>query len=340
MGGMERASSTLANEFDANGYKVYLLLLFKRKHFFQVSPAITVIEPEGFNSSSFSFLNTLKFIRDNVKSINPNATLVYGKFYGALSMLSTLGLKSKIFISERSSPLLKWPIHQRVFNKIAFFLKKPSGAIAQTSVAKELQSLYYGDRVPISIIPNAIRNVELYPEIKRQKIILSAGRPNDPLKGFDRLIDAYSLIKNKDWKLVILGGAGDIGLERQVKSLELEAHVDLLEKSGNVDQWFAKAGIYVIASRSEGFPNVLCEAMLSGLACISFDFIAGPSDIIANNIDGILVKNGDIDALAVAMDGLISDQSKRKSIGLEARESRCKLDNEQLFNLYKNTLKL
>src|SRR5690606_16348710 len=80
-----------------------------------------------------------------------------------------------------------------------------------------------------------------------------------------------------------------------------------------------KAGIFVMPSRYEGFPMILLEAMQSGLACISFD-CSGPDEIIDDEINGILVRQNDIQGLADAMIVLISDAGKRAALAENAKK--------------------
>ena len=60
--------------------------------------------------------------------------------------------------------------------------------------------------------------------------------------------------------------------------------------------------------------------MASGLPVVSFDFKCGPKDIIDNNVNGILVHNGDIKGLADAMMRLMGDEELRRSMSVQARK--------------------
>lgn len=333
MGGMERASVNLANHIAKKGVKVHLITVFKKQHFFNPDSEVHIIEPNNFNEEKLSFFKTLKYLRSNIKDINADATLVIGQFYGALTMLCSLGLRHNIYISERSSPLLIWPLKQRVVNQLAYFIKKPHGVVAQTTLAKEYQQKYYGSNVKIKVIPNALRKIEYFPDFQKENIILAVGRLDDSLKGFDLLIESFAQIKDLGWRLVFAGG-DEYGehLKNQARVNKVEDQIDFLGKVKNIDQVYAKAGIFVIPSRSEGFPNALCEAMAAGLPCISFDFIAGPSDIINHGVTGILVENGNTAVLAEQMKNLILNPQLRKKLGENAQQVKERFDADKISN--------
>ena len=84
--------------------------------------------------------------------------------------------------------------------------------------------------------------------------------------------------------------------------------------------------IFVLASHKEGFPNALLEACSIGLPSISFDIVAGPSDIIENEKNGILLSDGDVEGLTMAINSLIDDEKLRNRLGNNAKDTSKRFD--------------
>lgn len=323
MGGAENASVNLANGLQDNGSEVIFISLFNSAHFFELNKHIIFFEPDCFNIKKLSILKTIFWLRKIIKKEDPDAVIVFQKFYSAITLLSLFGTRYRIFISERSSPFFRWSVPVTIFNNIVFTIRKPDGVIAQTSIAAEYQRKYYGRKVPVKVIPNILRDVELYPDVKRENFILAVGRLNDHLKGFDRLIEALAITKN-DWPLYLAGGEEDEGkdLKHLAKKLGVENRVKFLGKVKVIDELYARAGLFVIPSRSEGFPNALMEAMSAGCCCVAFDFIAGPRDLIKDGLNGYIIQDGNIAKLAEIIDFLIEKRDLTKKIGVKAMEVR------------------
>lgn len=335
MGGMERAAVNTANSLEDSNIEVVFVAMFKKDHFFSLNTAINLYEPEGFNRSSLSFIKTIKWIRMLVKMEKPDTILAFNKFYAALTAIALFGIKIPFFISERSSPLFVWQQPFKTINRLAFWLKAPTGVIAQTSIAASYQTKYF-KKSKIKVIPNILRPIALFPEIERKDIILAVGRLGDHLKGFDLLIESFSLLKNKTWELHIVGGdENGQELKELATKLGVLERITFLGKVQNIDRIYASAGIYVIPSRSEGFPNALAEAMGAGCCCIAFDFIAGPRDMIEHNSSGIIVGNANTKEMASAIDDLIDNQKKRLLFGQEGSKLVSKLNpkiiSEEIF---------
>jgi glycosyltransferase involved in cell wall biosynthesis len=136
------------------------------------------------------------------------------------------------------------------------------------------------------------------------KYILAAGSMNGDTKQFDRLIDAYaaSVLPADDIKLVILGeGKLRDTYMRQVKGLELEDKVIFPGFKENPYVYMRDSLFYVLSSKFEGMPMVLIEALACGTPAVAFNCFTGPSEIIEDGQNGLLIKDQDFEELTNGM---------------------------------------
>jgi GalNAc-alpha-(1->4)-GalNAc-alpha-(1->3)-diNAcBac-PP-undecaprenol alpha-1,4-N-acetyl-D-galactosaminyltransferase len=89
----------------------------------------------------------------------------------------------------------------------------------------------------------------------------------------------FKEINDENWKLVIVGGnAKNLnlldGYKETVRKLGLEQKIKLVGAISNVSDYYKKAKVFAFTSSSEGFPNVIGEAMSYGLSVIACDYIA------------------------------------------------------------------
>lgn len=183
---------------------------------------------------------------------------------------------------------------------------------------------YWGDLPNIEVIPNAAMHVsDAYSDVMNKRVI-AVGRL-DYQKGFDRLIQAWELVQHTgkftDWKLDIYGqGEWQEMLQQMIDKAELQNTVCLNRPTKQIGEEYVKSDMLVMSSNYEGFPMVMIEAMACGLPVVSFDYKCGPKDIIQSGINGLLVPNGDIQALADAMMKVMEDEAYRKMLSLNARK--------------------
>ena len=175
----------------------------------------------------------------------------------------------------------------------------------------------------LTVIPNPI---SVFPEHRskcNQKQVMACGRYVEQ-KGFDRLIDAWSIVskQHKDWILRIYGD-GHLReiLEQQVNRLGLNRQCILEHSVKDISACYLNRSIFVLSSRFEGFGLVLAEAMASGVPVVSFDCPCGPKDIITDGVDGFLARDGDVQDLANKIIMLIENTNKRIDMGGQARFS-------------------
>jgi glycosyltransferase involved in cell wall biosynthesis len=111
-------------------------------------------------------------------------------------------------------------------------------------------------------------------------------------------------------------------LQRQIDATKLpSSRLRLLGRSSEPWTLMREADAFVMASRYEGFPNALLEAMGTGLPCVATDCPSGPREISRDGIDALLVTPGDSVALEAALDRLMGDATLRKDLGERARKS-------------------
>ena len=183
---------------------------------------------------------------------------------------------------------------------------------------------YWGDLPNIEVIPNAAIHVSKnYSEVKNKRVI-AVGRL-DYQKGFDRLIQAWKLVQYTgqftDWKLDIFGqGEWREMLQQMIDEQGLQNTAKINPPTNAILNEYVHSSLLVMSSNYEGFGMVLVEAMSCGVPVISFDCKCGPKDIIQSGINGLLVPNGDIQALADAMMKVMEDEAYRKMLSLNARK--------------------
>lgn len=143
-------------------------------------------------------------------------------------------------------------------------------------------------------------------------------------KGYDLLLQAWAKVVafHPDWRLEIFGDGDRTPYEQQCAALGLdESHCRLNGRTSHIEQAYLASSMLVCSSRFEGFGMMLVEAMACGLPVVSFDCQWGPRSIIADGQDGLLVADGNVDALAEGLSRLMADEPLRLQMGRAAREN-------------------
>jgi glycosyltransferase involved in cell wall biosynthesis len=177
-------------------------------------------------------------------------------------------------------------------------------------------------RTPVFTIPNAALEPTGPPSPLECPVVLAAGRLAR-VKGFDRLVRAFAIVARErpGWRLRICGNGDErAALAAQIDELGIGEHVELAGTVSDMERQMERASIFVLSSRAEGLPLVMLEAMAKGLPIVSFNCPGGPRQVIDSGVDGILVKNRDIEALAGAIVSLIDDEDERRRLADAGRE--------------------
>ncbi len=207
----------------------------------------------------------------------------------------------------------------RLQRRIARGYRRLDAVSALTERDAEDYRRLLGDSTRVVRMPNAAPRTELR-SCGTAEVVVAAGRLVRQ-KGFDLLVDAWVEVARRHprWELHLYGaGPEKDALTDQVHRLGLDGRVRLMGYSDDLLAKMSAASLYVMSSRSEGFPLVLLEAMAVGLPVVSFDCRNGPSDIVRHARDGLLVPDRDVRALAEAISALLADPARRGRMGCAA----------------------
>lgn len=148
-------------------------------------------------------------------------------------------------------------------------------------------------------------------------------------KGFHRVIECLPELKRRhpDLRYLIVGGASPEGdwsdrLREQVAAQGLTQCVQFLGALAPADLSvpLSAADLFVLATRNEGWANVLLEAMACGLPVVTTD-VGGNAEVVCSRALGVLVPFGDREALTAAIAGALDRQWDRDAIVSHAREN-------------------
>ena len=308
IGGAERVTLQWAEWLSEAGWNVTLLTSKAASHdFYPVPAGLRRLRepalPALLDRALFWPLKLLR-LRKLLRREQPDVLIGMTTLPSIKLALASIGLSSRLVLSERNYPParpLAW--RWRLLRGLAY--PRAHLHLVQTQgIAQWLHQRGLARRT--AVLPNAIvwpiprLAPQLHPEASvppGQKLILAVGTKLHQ-KGFDRLVAAFAALQADfpDWSLVILGieeaPYRDVNQAARLRQLMGSASSRLILPGnvGNVGDWYEASELFVLSSRFEGYPNVLLEAMASGLPCLAVDCPTGPSDLIDPGLNGWLVS--------------------------------------------------
>lgn len=340
-GGMERVMSELINYFASKEeYSVHVVLYgIKRDIFYTISNNAIIHKPDfEFDNSKrlLSTVKTMRFLRKKIKQINPVSVLSFGEKWNNLVLLSLYGTKIPVYVSDRSQPDKPIGAKDEFLRKKLY--PKAKGVIVQTKKALGIFKTYY-HHSNFEVIGNPIRQIPASDCLK-ENVILMVGRYIES-KQQNVLIEIFSKLNAPDWKLVLLG-YDHLKQENQIKWEALANQLGVAErviftgKQGDVEKYYQSSKLFAFTSISEGFPNVIGEAMSAGLPVVAFDCIAGPSDLITDGENGFLIPINNQELFAQKLQFLIDNPEQMVNFGNNSKRNIIPFELNYICSQFEN----
>ncbi len=156
-----------------------------------------------------------------------------------------------------------------------------------------------------------------------RRVIVSVGNLRR-VKGHDVLLEAAARVVAElpEVSFKIAGGVLDPAyletLQRRIAELGLQEHFHLVGSLSDPREFLARADIFVLPSRSEGFSNAIVEAMAAGLPVVATD-VGGNAEAVENGVSGLIVPPEQPQALAEALLLLLRDPAAARAMGAEGK---------------------
>lgn len=319
-GGAERVVSLLSKEL-SKSRKVYLITLNNCTPFYQIDSRVKLIQLNSNTEKNIfkSIVSNIKNVLFLIKFINENKI---SRLICFMTSSNQFGILCKWFvpklhltISERGNPYRNIGFRGNL-RKVLY--RYSDRLVVQTTLIKDYFAQYMSED-KISIIKNPIEiKTDFF--VEKSKIILTVGSLNKN-KNQAQIISAFSMINAPDWQLHICGSGSEMNeLKRLTKELDVEQKVTFFGSVNNIDSYYKNSLVFAFSSNSEGFPNVLLEAMNHGCACISTDCPTGPSELIEHEVNGYLIPLNDLNTYCQYLQKIVDSENIRKDFSQESKK--------------------
>jgi len=182
------------------------------------------------------------------------------------------------------------------------------------------------------VLPQALQN---------KKYILSYGRLDDTIKDFSFLIEAFS--QSKVWEnntdLVILGDGKDKEmLQNLANTKDCAKHILFLPFTNTPFKIIQNAHCVTLTSKYEGFPMVLVESLSLGTPVVSLDIISGPSEIIEDGKNGLLIRERSLPLFAEALQKISANKAFYEILKAQTKPSVTRFSMQNISEIWNQKL--
>lgn len=319
-GGAERVLSILSKSLADHFDDVHLVMWDGGETFYRIDDRIKIVSLPQLSGKK-GRIKQVKTYRQYIKKENPDLILSFLTPYNMLVLFSTLYLRKKVVVAERTDPKRKLAGGKPMLFLRDILYKKAYGILTQTVYAKECYGEKFADKT--KVIYNPIMMDEDYVgkalRSEKDKTIVAVGRL-EAIKDQETMIDAFELFHktHKDYRLVIYGeGPLRSKLEGVIAGKGLQKSIILAGRNNDVWVKMITADCFLLTSLAEGMSNAMIEAMCLGLPVISTK-VAGATDFIQDGKNGYLVDIRDANTIACRIAQIVDTPELPQQIGSEA----------------------
>ena len=338
-GGAERVAVQVLSALDETRWDRSMYLFKREGPYLADLPASVRLS----SASSESRLGRLVELRRFIRATRPDLVVSFLSYFTVLAAVKAaaagarvvfvLGTPMSAFLSDGDYHW-KTASHRAVFSIFTRAGYNLADAIATTSqgVSDDLMQQFGVRASAIRIVHNPIDFAAMTEAVAEpldasdekawtHPAIVSAGRLAEA-KNFPLLIDAMALLRRKvPARLFILGqGDQEARLRQQIAALGLSDAVTLCGFQRNPWKYIARADVFALTSRYEGFGNVLVEAMACGVPVVVTSS-PGPLEIVRDEVDGVIVPEHTPSAVAAALEAVLTDDRRRASMAAAALDA-------------------
>lgn len=331
--------STLANRL-VEKHDVDILLLSDKVPFYELDQKVKLSQfgTRGKGIARITYYpKVARFLRSTITTGKPDVVFSFGELISPFVKLALAWTSIRVVVLNRGAP-------QRSLSGISGWLNPlvysfTDGVVVQTEESVRLLRSRYRF-CAFTVIPNPVELPGSTPHVlERRKVIVNVGSIGR-LKNQESLLRAFASVDGGEgWELHFVGDGPDLQrLEILSDRLGVGDRVKFLGEQRDVSRKLSDSQVFAFTSLSEGFPNALAEGLAHGCACISFDCLTGPSDLIRHNVNGLLVTVGDDQLYERELGRLLGDEELRSRLSLQAKEDIARFSPQKVVNQFEQLI--
>jgi glycosyltransferase involved in cell wall biosynthesis len=337
-GGAERAAVLILNALDDQRWERWMYLFAREGPYLsEVAPEIQLAD----STATRSRVGRWRALRRFVRRVRPDVVVAFLSYFSVLCATRAAGVRARVVFVQQT-PLsafladtdYHWsrPWDRRAFTAVTRIGYAAANLVVATSrgVADDLVQAFGVKEARVRVVPNPV-DIRAISVAAREAIdpahaslwtspaIVAAGRLAEA-KNYPLLIEAMSLLRQRlPARLFILGqGDQEAALRQLIQARGLGDAVHLCGFQANPWKYIARADVFALTSRYEGFGNVLVEAMACGVPVVATSS-PGTRDIVTSGEDGWLVERHEPSVVAASLEQVLGDHALRGRMSEAAR---------------------